>query len=176
MQSFSKQVSNPIQQGELKTLLNYSPITGEFVWKVKPSLGVPVGKTAGHKSKAGYIQIRIGNQMHYAHRLAFLYMTGSFPKEKVDHINGQTSDTSWANLREATALDNARNACTSKNSQSGVLGVHWIADRKKWRATIGVGYRSVYLGEHTTLAAAILARKEGEHAHGFHPNHGRNFL
>jgi len=174
MQSFPKIVSDPIQEHELKNLLKYSPISGEFTWKVKPSLGVPVGAPAGHKSKAGYTQIRIGKQLHYAHRLAFLYMEGIFPIEQVDHIDGNRANTAWLNLRQVSCLENQRNVSISKNNKSGVLGISWLSRRQKWLATIGIGYKTVFLGEHLELIDAITTRKAAELTYKFHPNHGRS--
>lgn len=64
-----------------------------------------------------------------AHRLAWLYMTGGFPPQLMDHINGIVHDNRFANLRLATALENARNAKPPTTNKSGVRGVQFVAER-----------------------------------------------
>jgi hypothetical protein len=44
----------------------------------------------------------------YAHRFAFLYMTGSIPEE-IDHIDGDGGNNIWSNLRVATKSQNVMN-------------------------------------------------------------------
>src|ERR1700730_16891152 len=46
-----------------------------------------VGGTAGGSRPDGYLRIGIGYQRYLAHRLAWLYMTGAWPKKAIDHIN-----------------------------------------------------------------------------------------
>lgn len=162
-----------MNQEELKSLLTYDPITGDFIWLVKPATWIVVGSKAGHVAANGYIQIRLKGKLYYAHRLAFLYMTGMFPLMQVDHINGDTSDTRWHNLREVTSTQNNRNSAISKNNTSGVLGVIWEKRRQKWRAVITVNRVNIFLGYFTELSLAATARKEAEALYGFHSNHGR---
>ena len=160
-----------MQQQELKELLDYHPDTGEFFWKVRPSNRVQVGAKAGNKSN-GYILIRVKGILHYAHRLAFLYMTGSWPTHLVDHDNHNRSDNRWSNLKQADTVQNQRNCSLSRNNISGINGVHWEKRRQKWRAVISVNYTNKFLGDFSELADAIAARQAANTLHGFHPNHG----
>jgi len=92
-----------ITQEELKRLLHYNPKTGIFRWK----------KIAGKTTSRGYRVIKINKKRYYAHRLAFLYMTGEFPSLKggkvVDHKNQKKDDNWWRNLRVVTSSTNSKN-------------------------------------------------------------------
>ena len=90
-----------ITQSELKELLNYDPATGVFTWLVSRGR-VKASSVAGHVHSRGYIVIMVDGRRHLAHRLAFVYMTGTFPDDQVDHINEIKADNRWINLREAT--------------------------------------------------------------------------
>jgi HNH endonuclease len=90
----------------LRKVLSYAPTTGIFRWKVTASSRAPVGAIAGAKNARGYRQIRIGGRPYSASRLAWLYMTGKWPNSEISYLNGQPSDTRWANLREAPSSQN----------------------------------------------------------------------
>lgn len=106
----------------LKRLIDYNQETGVFTWRARPR--VRAGKIAGHQRTDGYIEIRVNWELHLAHRLAWLYMTGEFPKEHTDHINGKRDDNRFTNLREATNSLNMQNQkkATNRNA-AGFLGV-----------------------------------------------------
>jgi hypothetical protein len=131
------------------------------------------GGLAGNKKQRGYIGIGLNGGDYKAHRLTFLYMTGSFPPDQVDHINGVTDDNRWANLRASTNAENSRNTCLRSDNTSGVLGVCWHKRDGAWIANIRKDGRKHHLGYFANLADAIAARKAAEVKYGFHPNHGR---
>jgi hypothetical protein len=64
----------------------------------------------------------------------------------VDHINHNTLDNRWVNLRPATKLQNMYNRSKRKNTSSRYKGVHWHEYAKKWRAGIRVNGRDKALG------------------------------
>src|SRR5579859_6535927 len=110
-------------QDELKTLLHYDPITGLFTWLIEPQFGQSrIGKVAGSLSH-GYIQIKIFGEIYLAHRLAFLYMLGRWPKIKTDHRDLNRSNNAWGNLREADNKQNGQNKLARVDSQTGYKGV-----------------------------------------------------
>jgi hypothetical protein len=80
------------------------------------------------------MRIQINGKTYQAHRLAFLYMTGKFPPDEVDHINHEPSDNRFVNLRQVTRLENLRNQSLSKNNKSGFTGVSWYGRYSKWVA------------------------------------------
>ena len=71
---------------------------------------------------------------------------GAAEKVRVDHINGDGLDNRRANLRPATATQNAYNQRVSKNNTSGFKGV--VRDKRYglWQAKIRAGGRYISLG------------------------------
>ena len=131
----------------VKDLLRYDPHTGIFTW-AKRRIGTRFGVEAGC-FKDGYRVIRINGKLVRAHRLAFLYMTGSWPKHHIDHINGDRSDNRWINLREVDFQTNNENQRKAKsNSKSGILGV--MRHQGRWMAQIQVDGKSKYIGMYGT--------------------------
>ena len=134
-----------ISQKTLKRLLDYDPNSGAFTRKVRTANRVQIGDAAGCTNKNGYVQIQVGGKLHLAHRLAFIFMTGSCPQE-VDHKNGIRDDNRWANLRPATTSQNQMNRRSLKGSSSRYLGVSWHKLRGKWHANIHVDGKKKHLG------------------------------
>ena len=130
----------------LKEHLTYDPDTGVFI-RVKSHrldfVGVPTGSPGGD----GYIYIRLRRQQFIAHRLAWLYVYGEWPKNEIDHINGVHGDNRIQNLRDVSTSGNQQNQKTPQiHNKSGFLGVDKLRTGKKWRAQITVNNRKIYLG------------------------------
>jgi len=92
----------------------------------------------------------------------------------VDHINHDTLDNRKCNLRVVTQQGNLRNTRLLKNNTSGVCGVRLLKRKKcdRWKATIRVDGKDVYLGLFKSKEDAVLARLLANKKYGFHPNHG----
>jgi hypothetical protein len=136
-----------LTQDRLKELLHYDPETGHFTWLAAPKFGsVKAGSMAGSTGKNGYTYVGVGGAKYLAHRLAFLFMTGSTPDEDVDHVNRDRSDNRWINLRPATRSENMANTGPPGNNTSGHRGVHLRKDTGRWSAYGQCGPRRVYLG------------------------------
>ena len=127
----------------LKDLLDYSQETGMFAWKVRVANCIQIGDIAGCDDGNGYTIIRIRNRLYRAHRLAWLYFYGEWPKQEIDHINGSRSDNRISNLREADRSDNTSNRKTLRN---GLKGVSFFKRDKKWMAQISKYGKRIYLG------------------------------
>lgn len=148
-----------LTQERLKELLEYTPETGIFTWKARPSNRVRVGDIAGHlEKKDGYIMLGIGGVLYRAHRLAWLYMTGDFPpKEKdIDHKNGLRADNRWANIRLAERYENLRNM-RSRGGTSEHKGVSFDRSRGLWKAQIQIMGKNTFIGRYASEQDAALA-------------------
>lgn len=80
----------------------------------------------------------------------------------VDHANHNTTDNRKENLRVCTQSQNMRNANIKRNNTSGVSGVYFNKQSRKWMARIKVNYKYIYLGIYKIKQDAINARKEAE--------------
>jgi hypothetical protein len=111
--------------------------------------------------------IGINRRKFCEHRLAWLFMTGAWPKDYVDHINGDPSDNRWCNLRAADHFQNLQNSKLSKRNSSGHKGVHFHPQSGKWRVRIMVGRRHIQVGMFDSLEDAAAASKAAaEEYHG----------
>lgn len=106
-----------ITQSELKKIFLYEKESGIFTRK-------RLNKITGSKNNCGYLNININNKTYYAHRLAWLYVYGEFPKH-IDHINHIRTDNRIANLRNVEHKENRRNSSLISTNKSGVNGVFW---------------------------------------------------
>lgn len=130
--------------------LVYVPETGAFMWKVRGA-GRMMGKVLGTKVWPGYITMKVDNVIHYAHRLAWLYVHGRWPDYQLDHINGDKADNRIINLREATPAQNsARRRTTRKIAPSRGVFPHGVG----FVARIHFEGKRRYLGYFPTAEAA----------------------
>lgn len=140
-----------MDQEYLKKIIHYEPETGVFIWKVSMGPRAMAGSRAGTTNSEGYNIITIEGARYQAHRLAWLYMTGSFPKE-LDHRNRDRSDNRWPNLRKATRSQNMQNTGVQRNNTSGARGVK--REYGKWAARIYVNGEEKRLGVYNTVEEA----------------------
>lgn len=136
-----------ITQKTLFKLLNYNPETGVFTWKECVRWN-RAGKKAGWLDSHGYNRITVAGKDYHAHRLAWLYATGEWPKQYIDHINGDPADNRFVNLREASPRQNSANQGIRKRNLAGYKGV--VKHRRKWKACFTHNYKTVYLGLYDT--------------------------
>jgi len=163
-----------LTQDELKRELEYNKETGEFK-RLKSRGNQHGGSIVNVKhNSSGYYEIRVysgstGQSKKYkAHRLAWLYEYGSFPKLEIDHINGIRTDNRLSNLREVDRNTNQKNRAIHSNSPSGVLGVTWNKNSFRWE----VSFKSKYIKSFDSFWDAVALRKKMESDDGtFEENH-----
>lgn len=154
-----------MDHSELLRVLHYNPLTGLFIWKVIPNrYDKKIGDQAQIIDSRGYCHVRLFGRSYLAHRVAWFHINGKWPSNQLDHINGVKSDNRIANLREATAQQNALNNTVYSNNQSGRTGVSLVKRRKKmkWQAFIRRDRRLYHLGYFDSFEQAALARRNAE--------------
>lgn len=154
-----------ITLSRLKELLHYCQETGLFVRLVSTSSNAKVGDVAGRKHSRGYWHIGIDGKDYLAHRLAWLYMTGAWPTNQIDHINGVRDDNRISNLRGATNAENQQNTALRDDNTSGFMGVSWFRERGKWHARITIAGKDKHLGYFDTPEDAHEAYLTAKAAH-----------
>lgn len=153
-----------MDQQALKTMLSYDPATGEFTRLRGTGKGAAAGtKTKGCIDKSnGYRKICVLGRQHYAHRLAWLYMTGKWPDEQIDHKNLDRADNRLDNLRPASNAENNQRSRARADSKTGLLGVCWHKKAGKYVAQIRHLGKTIYLGLHDSVESAVAARQAAE--------------
>ena len=166
-----------IDQEILLNTCHYNPSTGVFKRVMKRSwMGNWYACDSVPKSITGYgyLQMNFEGRPYVVHRLIFLYVTGEFPKEDVDHINGDRLDNRFENLRLVSRQDNLRNQGLRNDNTSGHMGVSHDKSRGLFHAYIGVGKgKRRSLGYHSTVEKAVEVRSLAEKELEYHNNHGK---
>ena len=145
-----------LTQARLKELLHYDPETGAFTWATGGKRKRK-GAVAGNIHWTGYRRICLEYKSYLGQRLAWLYMTGEWPPEEVDHINRDVADNRFDNLRLACKSENAGNTRRRVNNRSGVKGVSWHSAINRWRARVQKNGKCVYYEAFDTLEEAAAA-------------------
>lgn len=148
---------NSITQDYLKEVLDYNPETGIFTWKIDKGTGKAGCLAANHNSK-GYIRIGLDGTSFTAHRLAWLYVYGEWPKGHIDHINRIRDDNRIVNLRIVSIRENGQNRI--EHALGKQVGTHFYRHLGKWGATIQVGNQPHYMGLYPTEEEAAAKYQE----------------
>jgi len=156
---------------DLKRQIRYEPETGKLFWLVSKK-GVTKGRQVSPTPTTdGYMQCVFNSEHYYQHVLIWFYMTGTWPKETIDHINRIRSDNRWENLREATYSQNLYNSpCLyNKTGFKNITEHPW-----GWSVTSRIGTGKITnFGTYKTLDEAVeVAKKIREEYHGEFANHG----
>lgn len=159
-----KKAKDAVTAEFVRTVLSYDPATGILRWRERPDYprkwnSRHAGKPAGCLVR-GYIQVRLTKSGCYpAHRLAWLLMTGEWPKNEIDHANRQPADNRFENLREATISQNLCNKAMQKNNTSGYTGVRFRSHHGKWEGRINVRGKTVWREYFDSAQEAAAARR-----------------
>lgn len=157
-----------LSHGRLLELVTYCQETGRFHW-LKVRKGAPAGVECGtSKSSNGYARLGLDGRRYGAHRIAWFYVTGAWPKGDVDHIDGDRANNRFANLRavdRSTNLENIRHA-RSDNRATGLLGAYRHRSGR-FTSRIRVRGQDHHLGMFDSAEeahAAYIAAKRAMHA------------
>lgn len=143
-----------LTQERIRELLTYDPDTGLFCWRKtrRNAKGF-----AGTTDPRGYVRISVDRKVYLAHRLAWLYVHGTWPANEIDHINRVRNDNRLSNLRDTSRTVNTQNVGVRKDSACGLRGVGWHKAQRKWRARIQANGVCHELGYFLTASEAKAA-------------------
>lgn len=183
-----------LTQEIVSELLQYNKETGELRWKHRSlewfrHCKLPerqqgtwntryAGKLAGRKwvREDGYSKIYVAvlGKRVLAHRLIWLLVTGAWPDGHIDHVNNNSLDNRWSNLRVVTGGQNSRNLSKSRANTSGVTGVSKTPrGGDKWRARVKFEGKEYHLGCFEDIKDAEAAVEEFYKKRGFSATHGK---
>jgi hypothetical protein len=144
-----------LTQAQVREMFSYAE--GKLFWRKKASQKTVVNSEAGTFRKTdGYRQIMLNKHIYRTHRLIYLYHHGWIP-ELIDHINQNISDNRIENLRPATRAENAYNSKLRIDNTSGVKGVTWCKNKRKWMARLYAEKKCLNLGRFADVKDAISA-------------------
>lgn len=132
----------------LRSLFSYDPETGLFT-RLSLNGSKQRSPIRGAKSYQGYLMATIDDRSYRMHRLAWLYVHGTWPTGDIDHINGVKTDNRIANLRDVCrSMNNENRRAPSSRSSTGFLGVRISSAtiKNKYYAEITVRGKRKHLG------------------------------
>lgn len=133
----------------------YDPITGIFTRRIDKH-GHVKNEVMGCVTKSGHVDIMIDKVRYQAHRLAWLYVNGAWPCNKLDHKNRIPHDNRYENLRIANDSENSQNQGLSSRNTTGAKGVSIV--NGKIIAYIHCNKKKYWLGTtHKTIDEAAHA-------------------
>jgi hypothetical protein len=151
-----------------KKYFKYDSESGLIFWSVTNNRKKQ-GEEAGliHKTD-GYKVLTLFSKQYKYHRVAWLLHYGDWPKNVIDHINGDKLDNRISNLRDVCLSQNSQNQTRpAKNNKSGYLGVSRAKSKNKWKSTIKVDGKTKTIGTFDTpekAHEAYVVAKRQHHA------------
>lgn len=144
-----------LTQKYLKKIILYNKRTGIFMWKIKIGKRCRVKRPVGCLDKStGYVKIRIHGKFYQAHRLAWFYVYGRWPRKQLDHENTMRSDNKFKNPRPAKNNQNSFNSRGHRDRICKYKGVSYDKRFDLFYARLNKGGMKYWLGHASTERAA----------------------
>ncbi len=166
-----------ISHEELKELIQYDPFKGIVTWKIKPCKNILAGSRAGavvKSRKKSYRSIRIKGVVKREHCWIWYLVTGVYPDNEIDHLNGDGTDNRWSNIRKVNPSINRHNCRRFSNNKSGITGVFWSDKKNTWFVTFCINKKQKRIAQRIDFFEACCIRKSLENKHGYNKQHGSN--
>lgn len=136
--------------------LRYEPKSGKLFWRKKPARKTNVGSETGRfLHHSGYLCIGFKGRKYWSHRVAWLLHYGAWPKDQIDHIDGNKINNRIENLRDVSQRENHSNYASHRDGRLVGTTFHKLA--KKWQAQIHYKGQRKYLGIFATEKLASRA-------------------
>jgi hypothetical protein len=137
---------------------HYDPATGRLFWCKRPPSHFKkpssckrwnkfyADKEVGCVAKSGY-RVTSLNRVHVkVSRIIWKLIGGVDAAGMVDQADGMKQNHKPDNLREANAMQNGSNRKIGSNNQSGLKGVVWRKNRKRWVVNIRYQKTNFFIG------------------------------
>lgn len=151
-------------------LLRYDPKTGVLTRRAPAPFGWRAGAVAGAAGGRKHFQrikVVVDGYPAYAHHIAWLLMTGHWPKTLITFRDGDGTNCRWRNLMATSIKRLHTHNRLYRNNTSGYRGVGWHSVQRKWYASIRVDKRAIFLGYFPTKKGAIAARQRAAKRYGY---------
>ena len=102
------------------------------------------------RMRSFYASFKMNNKSNPLHR----WITNAPPGTHVDHQNSDTLDNTDENLHVCSPLENKRKKRSNIINKSGVRGVHWCGNRRKWIGQVRSLGEFYYVGAFDDLEEA----------------------
>ena len=127
------------------------------------------------KSRGGYKrrEFRLKGHRFLCHKVAWYFMTNEYPLFDIDHINGDSTDNRWSNLRDGSVV-NMHNMKMFNNNTSGFNGVSFDESKGKYVAYYNcpIERKQRKIGHYDCAMEAGLASKAKRDELGYTERHG----
>ena len=137
----------------LLELVIYHQDSGKFISRISRGplkAGARIGCT---DMSSGYRTIMIDKVRFMEHRLAWFYVTGSWPEEVIDHIDGVKDNNIFSSLRAASYRQNSSNKVNNSK-----LGHNITEQHGNFMVTIRANGKVKSFGTYDTLTKAKYIR------------------
>lgn len=142
---------NDFAEIELLNTGHYAIIDLEDVDKIK--------QYKWYEKDNGYVAAVINKKNINLH----IFLLGKNSKyEMIDHKDRNPLNNRKTNLRYVSRIQNSTNKNIQSNNTSGVVGVSWHKQHKKWYASITVNKKTIFLGLFDNLDDAKKCRIQAE--------------
>ena len=118
----------------------------------------------------GYRRVGVLGKMVQLHHIVWYLHTGEWPKQQLDHIDGDRVNNHPDNLRLSSNKENNRAFMRVREDVSSEWrGVSWSKGRGKWISQITADGVKKHLGRFTCEKEAALAYNYAALKHGYYP-------
>ena len=153
----------PLTLERISELLRVDIERGACFWKAPPKnhsekLGRAAGGIRVGRCHKNYWMISVDGIQYKRSYIVFLAATGRWPKDILDHINGDSLNDAFSNLREATQAQNCRNIKRKTKKSPLPMGIRVQCGR--YHARIRFNRKGMSIGTFDDLESAVKAYKE----------------
>jgi hypothetical protein len=143
-------------------------------WIKRTGFKISVGDEAFTATSAnGYKTGRFLGEQLYAHRVVWFIVFGEWPRNQIDHLDGNRCNNRKENLRSVTQSVNSKNMRMLKTNSSGFTGVHYCNKDRRFYAGYCVNNKRINVPCDGGLLDAVASLMQARRRNGvFTDRHG----